>query len=84
MSGGPYTKQVVPGDDIIPVTEASTDLPDGTCRALWIGTAGNITIVTPSGEVRGPIPVLQGLFPMKCVQVRVTVTDPASNVFAIY
>lgn len=34
-------KSVTPND--------STDLPDGPCRGIWVGVAGDVKINTPSG-----------------------------------
>lgn len=31
-----------PADKYVPVTKANADLPDGTCRALLVGTAADI------------------------------------------
>lgn len=31
------------------VTAAGTPLPNGTCRSLYVGTAGDVTGVTPYG-----------------------------------
>jgi hypothetical protein len=68
----------------LPVTPADGDLPGGKCRALWIGDAGPVTVYIRDelGEVRGPITVGRGLFPVACSQVRAATT--ATEVWALY
>jgi len=75
-----FAKQITPARDIIPVT---LDAAFGTgivAKSLWIGTAGDITIVTEAGETRGPITVPAGLFPVRCTQVNTTATSAATGI----
>lgn len=71
-----------PGDDIVPVTKADADLPDGVCSALLVGTAGTANIVTAKGVTRNNVPLQEGLFPVRCI--RVLTGGTASNIWAIY
>ena len=78
----PYSKGVLPGYDIIPVTPSDTvDIDE--CRALYVSVSGNVKIVTASGETRGPIPVVAGLYLfVRCT--RVFSTDTTATVWAVY
>lgn len=59
-----------------------TDLPGGECRALLIGTAGNVAIDTEqSTNVIVPAPV--GVLPIAVKRVRSTNTT-ALNIVALY
>lgn len=62
---------------------ASNDLPDGPCRALWVGTQGDISVVA-AGDT-DPVPILGavGLVPVAVKAVRVSGTD-ATNIVALY
>lgn len=82
---GPFSKQIIPGQDIVPVTLSDDPLPDGPARALWVGTAGNANITTLAGNERDDVPLQAGLFPQGVTHVRpgASVTA-ASNIWAIY
>jgi len=84
LSGGPHSRQLVPGHTIAAVTPSDTvDLPSGVCRALYISTAGNIVVITESGDTVGPIAVFAGTyFLVKCSRVKATSTT--ATVWAIY
>lgn len=83
--GEPYSSEILTGRDIISVIPADADLPDGICRALWIGTAGNLNIMVETGQIRTDIPAQVGLFPVACKQVRTGASPTAaSNIWAIY
>jgi hypothetical protein len=73
-----------PLDDIIPVTKADTDLPDGPCRVLLVGPAGagTVNIKTAAGAFRTGVPLVVGYNPIICVQVRTGGT--ASDIWAGY
>jgi hypothetical protein len=68
-------RTVVPND--------STDLPDGEAYSLWIGGAGNLTVISPNGQTIGPIAVPVGLFPFRVTRVKVS-TGPATPIIAMY
>lgn len=83
--GKPYAKDIVPGYDIIAVSLSESEFPEGPCRALWIGTAGNINITTLNGQARDDVPAQVGLFPIQCTKVRPGATATiATNIWAIY
>ena len=75
-----------PAWDVIPVTKADAPLPDGTCKAILIGTAGDINITTIGIDgvnvERNSVPVEVGLYPIQCVEIRTGGT--ADNIHAIY
>jgi len=74
----------VPMTGIVAVTPHDTNaLTDGTCRALWIGVAGTITIVDADGNTAGAITVPVGLFPVQCNIVKATGTT-STEIWAIY
>lgn len=69
------------------VTASDTvDLPDGPCRALWVGTAGNARIIDASGNNTGA----SNLFPLAAVLNPIQVCRiystglTASNIWALY
>ena len=64
--GRPFESEIVTGEDIVLVVLSNDELPDGVCRALWIGTAGNLNITLPNGEDRTDVPAQAGLFPIRC------------------
>ena len=68
--------------DVVSVTKANSDLPGGICRGLWVGTAGTAFITTAAGIDRDNVPLLQGLNPIMCRQVRLGGT--ASDIWAMY
>ena len=71
-----------PADAVVPVTKAVTDLPDGTCRALLVGTAGTANIVDGSGVARTNVPLQQGYNPIVCQ--RVSTGGTAADIWALY
>lgn len=72
----------IPARKLIAVTKADSDLPNGVCRGLWVGTAGTANIQDASGTTRTSVPLLAGLFPFPCLQVRTGGT--AADIWAIY
>lgn len=71
-----------PADDFLPVTKANSDLPDGICRALLVGTAGTANLMSAEGSTRANVPLQQGYNPLACKQVRTGGT--ADNIWALY
>ena len=71
-----------PADMIVPVTKADAALPEGTCRALLVGTPGTANIVDASGATRTNVPLQQGYNPIVCQQIRTG--GSASDIWAIY
>ena len=66
--------------DARPVTASANALPNGTCRALYLGAAGDVTGITPSGPSVTFTAVAAGIFP---VQFKVVSACPAGTV-ALY
>ena len=69
-------------DYIVVVKDDSSDLPEGVCRALLVGVAGTLNLVTPDGRVVDDVPVTKGYNPLFVARVRLGGT--ADNVFALY
>ncbi len=64
----------------------SADLPDGPCRALWVGTAGNARMVDASGNDTGGtnlFPLKEGANPIQARRIYSTGLT-ASNIWALY
>lgn len=61
----------------------SADLPSGVCRALYVGTTGNINVDMSDGQtvLFSNVPV--GIFPINAKRVRSTSTT-AGNIVALY
>jgi hypothetical protein len=77
-----------PGTDIVKMDlSGDTDLfasADGVCRAIWVGTAGNLAITTLRGR-DVVVPVGAGLFPLGAYAIKSTANGTtAEDVFAIY
>lgn len=62
------------------VTPGGGLLPEGQCRALWAGAAGDITFVDSSGETITDFTVVAGLNP---IRVR-AVTASVPTLWALY
>lgn len=71
-----------PADDYVPVTKADTDLPDGVCRGLLVGTGGTANLQTKDGTTRANVPLQAGYNPLVCKQVRTG--GSASDIWALY
>jgi len=68
----------------VPVTASdSTDLTDGVCRALLVGTAGAATLIDADGNTRTDVPLQQGYNPIRVQRVKSTGLT-ASNIWALY
>jgi hypothetical protein len=77
-----------PGTDIVKMDLSDdTDLAasaDGHCKAIWVGTAGNLAIETLRGR-DVVVPVGAGLFPVGASVIKSTANGTtAVDVFAIY
>ncbi len=69
-------KAVTPAD--------GTDLPDGPCLALYVGGAGNISLVTTGGTTLTLTGLLVGhVYRVAATRVRSTSTT-ATNIVALY
>lgn len=80
-----HPSKIIPGEDIVPVTPGASELPNGACRGLWIGTAGNINITTLAGNERNDVPAQAGILPIQCTHVRTGASPTAAtNIWAIY
>jgi hypothetical protein len=72
-----------PASRLAPITpDDDTDLPDGVCRALLVGTAGTANLIDASGAERSDVPLQQGYNPIG-VQ-RLMLGGSASNLWALY
>jgi hypothetical protein len=77
-----YSADIIPGQDVVPVTKADAELPDGPCRALWVGTAGTANIRTLADEDRDNFPLFIGLNQIQVKRVRPGGT--ATDIWAVY
>lgn len=72
-----------PAEDCAVVTPSdSVNLPDGPCRALYIGVTGDVTLVTANGNVVLFKAVPVGILPVRCMRVNATGTA-ATNIVAL-
>lgn len=71
-----------PSGRIYAVTKADSDLPNGECRALWVGTAGTANLMDASGQILTSFPLKEGLNAVKVLQVRTSGT--ATDIWAMY
>lgn len=72
------------GDFVAIAPNDGADLPNGPCRAIYVGTSGDISVIgaLDSAPVTfSAVPV--GLYPLRLVRVRSTGTT-ASNLAALY
>jgi len=66
-----------------PVTKSdSTDLPDGTCRAILVGSGGTANIIDASGNDLAGVPLQTGFNPVRVSRVKTGGT--ATDIWAIY
>jgi hypothetical protein len=62
----------------------TTDLPDGPCRAIYIGGTGNVSLITGGGSLVTFSSLNSGyVLPLEVVRVRATGTT-ATNIIALY
>ncbi len=59
-----------------------TDLTNGVCRSLWVGTAGTANLVDEQGNTLTNFPLLAGLNPIRVTQVETGGT--ADDIWAMY
>jgi hypothetical protein len=72
-----------PAAKVVPIVpDDDTDLPDGVCRALLVGTSGTANLVDASGTDRTGVPLQQGFNPIGAVRVKLGGT--AANLWALY
>jgi hypothetical protein len=72
-----------PASKVVPVTpDDSTDLPDGVCRAVLVGSAGTANIIDASGVARTGVPLQQGINPIGIRRIKTGGT--AANLWALY
>lgn len=72
-----------PGDDAFAVTPSDTVDFIVAARALYVGTTGNVTLVTKGGTVITLSSVPAGaIIPVRCTRVNATATT-ASNIVGI-
>ncbi len=74
--------ELSPSGRYVPVTKANALLPEGTCRALLVGTEGTANLVDLSGTTRTNVPLQKGYNPISCRQVNTGGT--ASDIWALY
>lgn len=81
-----FTKEddvaVAPGRAAVKVTPGASDLPDGICRALWVGTAGTATLIDACGNTCTDFPLQAGINPISVKQV--TSVGTADDIWALY
>lgn len=72
-----------PASKLVPVTKSDdTDLPNGTCRALLVGTGGTATLLDATGTERVDVPLQQGFNPIGVQRIKLGGT--ADNIWALY
>lgn len=80
-----HPSKIVPGEDVVPITLSDDPLAGGPCRAILVGTAGNLNITTLAGEERDDVPVQAGIIPIQCTHIRDGASaTAATNIWAIY
>lgn len=82
---GPHDKQTVPATRYVAVTPNDvTNLPDGPCRALYIGGDGNVVVRDAQGTETTFVGLLVGsILPIVATGVSATGTT-ATNIVALY
>lgn len=60
----------------------ASDLPDGTCRALLVGSGGTANLVDAGGNELTGVPLQTGFNPVRIARVKTGGT--ASDIWAIY
>lgn len=73
-----------PADHAFAVTPSDSAVLAQTCRALYVGSAGNLSVVTAAGETVSFTAVQAGMiYPLRLSQVRATGTT-AGGLVALY
>jgi hypothetical protein len=72
-----------PASRIVPITpDDDADLPDGTCRALLVGTAGTANLIDAGGFERSDVPLQPGFNPLGIQRIKTG--GSAANLWALY
>ena len=71
-----------PAYGLVSVTKANSDLTNGTCRGLLVGTAGTANLMDAAGNTLSNVPLQQGYNPIAVLQVRTGGT--ADDIWALY
>lgn len=66
----------------VKVTKADSDLPDGVCWGLRVGTAGTANLMEADGTVTTDVPLFEGDNMLRCKQVRLG--GDADDIWALY
>jgi hypothetical protein len=74
--------KTAPAELFVPVTKADSDLANGLCRGLLVGTAGTANLMQLNGSIQANVPLQQGYNPLAVKQVRTGGT--ADNIWALY
>lgn len=89
MAIGTYFNLIKNSDDAaaparagVSVTKATSDLPDGICRGLWVGTAGTANLIDSAGNTLTDFPLKEGLNPLSVK--RVSTGGTADDIWALY
>lgn len=81
---GSSIPKTAPAEDFYEVVPSDAyDLPNGICRALWIGTSGDITCLNKNGDAVTLASVPIGVLPVRTTRVKATGTT-ADNIVALY
>lgn len=70
-----------PASAALKITKASA-LPRGTCRALWVGTAGTLNFTDADGNVATSFPAKEGVLPVAVASIEASGT--ADDIWALY
>lgn len=74
------SKALVAAKDVVPLTKAGGEF--AITRAIIVGTAGTLNIVTAAGNTRNNVPFLQGMIPLRIKELLAGGT--ASDVWGVY
>ena len=73
-----------PAEYYVAVTPSDTvQLSAGTCRALYVGSSGDITVICPITSAVVTFSAVIGLLPIRTAFVKATATT-AANIVALY
>ena len=90
MSAGSFSlcaRDAAPGKRVLAVTCSDTaNLPNGRCRALWIGVAGTIKLTVAPEDPAVTLVVPVGMLPVEASRVWSTGTDAGMRAYirAVY
>lgn len=78
-----YRDPLGPVSKAVKITKADdTDLANGICKALWVGTAGSANLVDAEGNDLALFPLQAGFNPIRVKQVETG--GDADNIWACY